>query len=142
MIESDFSRGKIFAEDCGQAFGVAISKSGNVYLPIVSENTVCVFSPDGNPLFRFGGPDRAPLPFLSLQAPISIAIDHHDDVYVGLGLNNIVKFNSEGKFEEEFVTGSRFESMPKPMCTDPNKEHLYVAIDGESGVLVYSLTNN
>ena len=141
IINSDFSHGQTFAEDCGQAFAIAIGKSGNVYLPITTENTVCVFSPDGNPLFRFGGPDRAPLPFMALQTPMSIAIDHHDDVYVGLGLQNIMKFDRDGKFLEEFAASINFDSMPKPMCTDPNGEHLFVAIDEENRIIVYDLAN-
>ena len=141
IIDSTLNECKNFAENCGQAFGIAVSKSGNVYVPIQKENTVCVFSPDGSPMFRFGGPDRVPLPHMSLHVPMSIAIDSNDDVYVGIALQSITKFNGEGKFLEQFAARINFEAIPKPMCTNPNRQCLYVAVekDKKNKILAYKL---
>jgi DNA-binding beta-propeller fold protein YncE len=142
IIDSTLTQCKTFADDCGQAFAIAVGKSGNVYVPMQTENTVCVFSPDGDSLFRFGGPDRAPLPPWSLHIPVSIALDSSENVYVGIGLQNVSKFDKEGKFLDQFGARANFEgSLPKPMCTDPSGKHLYVAIELKKAgkVKVYSL---
>ena len=139
IVDSDLSHCKSFAEDCGQAFGIAVGKSGHVYVPIQKQNTVCVFSCDGDLLFQFGGPDRAPLPHMSLLVPMSIALDHHDNVYVGIGLQSIVKFDRDGNFLGQFAGRVNFEALPSPMCTDPDKQCLYVGILNQNKIQVYSL---
>ena len=60
IINSNFSKCHTFAEGCGQAFAIAVNTVCNVYVPMQDENTVCVFSPSGDMLFKFGEPDNEP----------------------------------------------------------------------------------
>lgn len=138
ILNPDFSYYKTFADDC-RAFGIAVSSAGNVYLPLQKDNTIRVFSPDGDRLFQFGEPGRAPILHMSLHVPMSIAIDCHDNVYVGTGVQCINKFDREGKFWEVFATRSNFASIPMPLCVDPTKQHLYTAQQGKNTIHVYNL---
>ena len=142
IINAGWSQCETFAETCGQAFAIAVGTCGNVYLPVQMEHTVWVFSPDGYPLFQFGGPDRAPVPHMSLHVPMSIALDHHDNVYVGTGMQSITKFDSKGKFLEEFAARVNFEALPQPICTGPDRHRLYVAMLNTNKLLMYDLTDS
>lgn len=138
IVNADFSYYKTFAEGC-QAFGIATSNTGNVYVPIQQENTVRVFCPDGKQLFQFGGPGRAPLPHMALLVPMSIALDRHDNVYVGIGLNSVNKFDAEGRFVEPFLMQGAIDNLAQLLCTDPSGETLYVGIHDEKKVTIYKL---
>ena len=141
IVNADLSYYKSFAEGF-RAFGIAVSSHGNVYLPVLSENTVHVFSPDGEPLFFFGAPGHAPLPHLSLRAPMSLALDRHDNVYVGTGMNCVNVFDKEGKFLEAFGTrGSKlgqFESVPSAIFVD-HHQFLYVGERGTDRIQIFKL---
>ena len=138
IVNADFSYCKNFANGF-QAMGIAVSSSGNVYLPILDKNTIQVFSPDGDSLFEFGEPGRAPLPQMSLLAPISVALDRHDNVYVGLGMTCINKFDREGKFVEAFAPRGGLKDIPMQLCMGPHSDRLYVGIPGEDTVQIYTL---
>ena len=70
---------------------------------------------------------------------MSIAIGPKDNVYVGIGLQNINRFNAKGKFLEDFAPRINFESLPKPMCTDQSRRQMYVAVEVDSGSKVFLL---
>lgn len=138
ILNEDFTYNAAFAEE-RQAYAIAVSTSGNVYVPFVGKNILEVFSPDGNPLFQFGGPDRPPVPQMSLLAPMGIALDHHDNVYVGNGMKGVVVFDKEGKFLEPF---GKFEQVPAPLYVDHNR-HLYVGEKSGRGkkIQIFELEN-
>ena len=142
IIDSTFSESKSFAEKSGQAFAIAVSKSGNVYIAIQSQNTVHVFSPDGSSLFIFGAGDREPIPHMSLHVPMSIALDSHDNVYVGIALQSITKFDGNGKFLEQFAASVNFKAIPKPMCMNSKLDFLYVAMEEDNGTKVFVYNTN
>ena len=138
IVNADFSYHTTFAEGC-QAYGIATSSTGNVYLP--HENTIKVFCPEGKQLFQFGGPGRVPLPHMALLVPRSVAVDCHDNVYVGIGLKCVNKFDSEGRFLEPFLMQGTIKDEAQPLCTDPSGETLYVGIRDKKMVCIYKLTD-
>lgn len=138
IVNADFSYHKTFAEGY-QAFSIATSNTGNVYLPIQKKNTIRVFCPDGKQLFQFGGPGRAPLPHMALLVPMAVALDCHDNVYVGMGMNCVNKFDSEGRFVEPFLMQGTIDDQARQLCSDPSGEMLYVGIHGKKKVAIYKI---
>ena len=127
ILDREFNHIKSFAEEC-VAFGIAVNSDGNVYVPDMENNTVWVFTSEGDALFQFGGPGRKPLPQFSLMVPMSVAIDVNNKVYVGTGMSTITVFDKDGNFQDKIgSSGSKpgqFEGCPAPLCID-NKGRLY-----------------
>ena len=127
ILDREFNYIKSFAEEC-IACGVAVNSVGNVYVAVTKQNTIRVFTSEGDPLFQFGGPGRNPLPQFSLMAPMSVAIDVSSMVYVGTAMSTITVFDKDGKFQDKIgSSGSepgQFEGCPAPLCTD-NKGRLF-----------------
>ena len=122
-----------------------MNSDGLVYLPLQTEQTVQVFSPDGEPLFQFGGPGRDPLPQFSLMVPMSIAIDpNNNNVYVGTGMNCVNVFDKEGKFLEVFgskgTEPGEFSGLPQALCIDHNG-HIYVGEKSVNRMQIFKLEN-
>ncbi len=128
IINADLTYYKTFAEKC-QAFAIAVSSEGHVYLPVLKVNTIRVFSAEGEPLFQFGEPGRSPVPQFSLLGPMALAVDSHDNVYVGVAMKTVNVFDKEGTFLRVFGSqGSepgQFEDVPTVMCID-QRGFLYV----------------
>jgi len=141
ILDRDFNNIKSFADNC-VAFGIAISTEGNVYVPDLKNNTIRVFTSEGDLLFVFGGPGRNPLPHLSLVAPTSVAIDSNNMVYVGTGMGAITVFDKEGNFQDKI--GSRgkepgqFHRAPAPLYID-KKSDLYAGDQGGDTLQVFQI---
>lgn len=140
IINPDLTHYGNFAEKC-QAFAIAVSSEGNVYLPVLSENTIHVFSAEGEPLFKFGGPGRSPVPQFSLLCPTAIALDSHDRVYVGAGMSTVNVFDREGKHISVVGTrGSEPGEFDQPIVMYIDQEgFLYVGEKGNKRVQVFKL---
>ena len=127
ILDKEFNHIKSFAEEY-VAFGIAVNTDGNVYVPDIENNTVRVFTSEGDPLFQFGGPGRNPVPQFSLMAPMSVAIDVNNMVYVGTGMSTITVFDKDGKFQDKIGSNGsepgQFEGCPTPLCID-NKGRLF-----------------
>ena len=127
VLDREFNHIKIFAEEC-VAFGIAVNTDGNVYVPDIKNNTIRVFTSEGDTLFQFGGPGRNPVPQFSLLAPMSVAIDANNMVYVGTGLSTITVFDKDGNAKDKIgSSGSKpgqFEGCPAPLYID-NKGRLF-----------------
>ena len=119
IINPNFTMRKIFAKKC-QSFGISVSSRGYVFLPIQKENTVRVFTPDGDPLYQFGEPGRSPLPQFSLLCPMALTLDRHDNAYVGTGMKCVNVFDKDGKFLRTFSdSGSdpgQYKDLPSTLC--------------------------
>lgn len=139
IVNADFSYHKTFAEGCQSFVGIATSSTGNVYLP--NKNTIEVYCPEGKQLFQFGGHGRVPLPHMALLGARTVALDRHDNVYVGIGMKSVHKFNSEGRFLEPYLMQGTLEDQAQPLCTDPSGENLYVGIRDKKRVCIYKLTD-
>ena len=144
ILNADLTYHSTFAQKC-QAFDIAVDSDGLVYLPLQKEQTVRVFSPDGEPLFQFGGPGRQPLPQFSLMVPMSIAIDPNtNNVYVGTGMDCVNVFDKEGKFLEVFgskgTEPGEFSGLPAALCIDHNG-YIYVGEQSVNRVQIFKLEN-
>lgn len=142
IINADLTYHSTFAQKC-QAFAIAVNSEGLVYLPLQTEQTVKVFTPEGEPLFQFGGPGKEPLPQFSLLVPMSIAIDpDNDNVYVGTGMDSVNVFDKVGKFLEVFGSkGSEpgeFSGLPVTLCID-HKGFIYVGEKSVNRVQIFKL---
>ena len=119
IVNPNFTMRKIFTKKC-QSFGIAVSSRGYVYLSMQKENTVRVFTPDGDPLYQFGEPGRSSLPQFSLLCPMALILDRHDNVYVVTGMKCVNVFDKDGKFLRTFSdAGSdpgQYEDLPSALC--------------------------
>ncbi len=138
---ADLTYYKTFAERC-QVLAIAVSSEGHVYLPVLKVNTIRVFSAEGEPLFQFGGPGRSPLPQLSLVGPMALALDSHDNVYVGLVVGTVSVFDKEGKFLQLFGSQGfepgEFQEVLTVMCID-QRGFLYVGERSPRRVQIFKL---
>ena len=95
-----------------------------------------------DPLFQFGGPGRNPLPQFSLMAPMSVAIDVSNMVYVGTAMSTITVFDKDGTFHDKIGSkGSKpgqFKRCPAPLCID-DKEKLYVGEHNGGKVPIFQI---
>lgn len=144
ILNADLTYHSTFAQKC-QAFDIAVNNDGLVYLPLQKEQTVRVFSPDGEPLFQFGGPGRHPLPQFSLMVPMSIAIDpKNSNVYVGTGMDCVNVFDKEGKFLEVFgskgTEPGEFSGLPAALYIDHNR-YIYIGEKSANRVQIFQLEN-
>ena len=144
ILNSNLTYHSTFAQKC-QAFDIAVNSDGLVYLPLQKEQTVRVFSPDGEPLFQFGGPGRHPLPQFSLLVPMSIAIDPNSNrVYVGTGMDCVNVFDKEGKFLEIFgskgTEPGEISGLPAALHIDHNG-YVYVGEKSVNRVQIFKLEN-
>ena len=141
ILDREFNYIKSFAEEC-TALGIAVNNDGNVYVPDIKNNTVRVFTSEGDPLFQFGGPGRNPLPQFSLMAPMSVAIDVSDMVYVGTAMSTITVFDKDGTFYDKIGSkGSKpgqFKRCPAPLCID-DKGKLYVGEHNGDKVQIFQI---
>ena len=141
ILGREFNYIKSFAEEC-IACGVAVNSVGNVYVAVTKQNTIQVFTSEGDPLFQFGGPGRNPLPQFSLMAPMSVAIDASDMVYVGTAMTTITVFDKDGTFHDKIGSkGSKpgqFKRCPVPLCID-DKGKLYVGEQNGDKVQIFQI---
>ena len=141
ILDREFNYIKSFAEEC-TALSIAVNNDGNVYVPDIKNNTVRVFTSEGDPLFQFGGPGRNPLPQFSLMAPMSVAIDVSNKVYVGTAMSTITVFDKDGTFQEKIGSkGSKpgqFKRCPVPLCID-DKGKLYVGEQNGDKVQIFQI---
>jgi len=140
ILDEDFNHLKDFPGKYA-AFGIAIDTEGKVYVPDLDNNTVQVFTSEGDVLFCFGGPGRNPVPQFSLVAPMSVAIDVNDMVYVGTGMGAITVFDKDGNFQKKIGSqGSdpgQFEGPPAPLCVD--KGRLYAGDQSGDTVQIFQI---
>ena len=143
ILETDFSYRKSFA-DKTKAFDVAVNTNGDVYVPDQKRNTIKVFTGDGDLLFQFGDPGRMPLPHMAILVPMALCIDHHDNVYVGSGMNFVAVFDKEGSFIEKIGSSGKdpgqFSSMPRPLCIDLPRRLLYAGDESAKRVQIFDIT--
>ena len=141
ILDREFNYIKSFAEEC-IACGVAVNSVGNVYVAVTKQNTIRVFTSEGDPLFQFGGPGRNPLPQFSLMAPMSVAIDVSNMVYVGTAMSTITVFDKDGTFHDKIGSkGSKpgqFKRCPAPLCID-DKGKLYVGEHNGDKVQIFQI---
>ena len=138
---ADFTLCKCFAEKC-LAFGIAVNSIGLVYLSVQKENTVRVFTADGDPIFQFGGPGRSPLPHMTLLCPMTLAIDCKDSVYVATVMKHVNVFDKDGVFLEKYQRSEtgQDECMAASLCAD-DRGRLFVAEGETRKIYVYELDN-
>ena len=143
IIDSaDFTLCKSFAEKC-QAFGIAVNSIGLVYLSAQKENTVRVFTADGDPIFQFGGPGRSPLPQMTLLCPMALAIDCKlDNVYVATGMKHVNVFDKDGVFLEKYQRSEtgHDDCLAASLCAD-DRGRLFVAEGETRKIYAYKLDN-
>ena len=141
ILDREFNYIKSFAEEC-IACGVAVNSVGNVYVAVTKQSTIRVFTSEGDALFQFGGPGRKPLPQFSLMAPMSVAIDANNMVYVGTVMSTITVFDKDGTFQEKIGSkGSKpgqFERCPAPLCID-DKGKLYVGEQNGDKIQIFQI---
>ena len=141
IIDRELNYIKSFAEEC-MACGVAVNSVGNVYVAVTKQNTIRVFTSEGDPLFQFGGPGCNPLPQFSLMAPMSVAIDANDMVYVGTAMSTITVFDKDGTFQEKIGSkGSKpgqFKRCPAPLRID-DKRKLYVGEQNGDKIQIFQI---
>ena len=89
-----------------------------------------------DPLFQFGGPGRNPLPQFSLMAPMSVAIDVSNMVYVGTAMSTITVFHD--KIGSKGSKPGQFKRCPAPLCID-DKEKLYVGEHNGDKVPIFQI---
>ena len=95
------------ADELLDAYDVALSPSGDIYVADYGRNAIVRFSSDGTFLSRWGGHGDAPDQF-GLSAPQRIAVGSDGSVYAldtrpgadGLAASSIVRFSGEGRFLE------------------------------------------
>ena len=140
ILDEDFNHLKDFPGKFA-AFGIATDTEGNVYVPDLDNSTVHVFTGEGELLFCFGGPGRNPVPQFSLIAPMSVAVDTNNLVYVGTGMGVITVFDKEGNFQKKIGSqGSepgQFEGPPAPLCVD--KGRLYAGDQSGDTVQIFQI---
>ena len=130
--------------------GIAVASDGNVFCSDEHDNFVAALPPDGpftpypefNPngeyLFKWGGPGAAKG---QLNGPCGIAFDQNDDLFVVDGCNNRVqKFTKEGRYLTSWgsagVGGGEFDR-PWGICVDRDG-YVYVADWGNHRVQKFS----
>ena len=142
ILNDDLTHYKVFAEKT-QSFSIAVDSSGRVYRPVLTLNTIQVFSSEGEPLFKFGDPGLSPVPQFSLLSPLSIAIDHNDNVYVGVGMNSLNVFSKEGKFISVLTSSGtklgQLSDVPVALCIDNRHHILYFAEHSTKKVQIFKL---
>lgn len=97
--------------DFSRPLGAAIDDQGRIYVADTGNDRVCVFDPEGNFLFEFGGRGIAkPAPGIMatwepglMNSPAGIDVDENGDIYVADFRNDQIQvFDSEGKFLRRF----------------------------------------
>lgn len=88
--------------------GVAVDKSGNIYIADTGNHRVAVFSPRGNYRFSFGSKDvkakSERLKKKELLAPLNIAVDDDYNIYVASSLaGKLSVFDRNGKFKRRVL---------------------------------------
>ena len=142
ILNDDLTYYKVFAEKY-KPFSIAVNSSGHVYLPDLTAHTIHVFSSEGEPLFTFGGPGRPPVPQFSLLGPLSIAIDHDDNVYVGVAMKSLNIFSQEGKFLSVLTSSGnkpgQLDDTPTALCIDHSHQMMLFTEKNASRVQVFKL---
>lgn len=101
--------------------GLNISpNTGRIYVTDQYNNRVQVLDPEGNPLFAFGEPGRAPG---QLSEAIGIEVDEFENIYVSDSINSRVQvFDKDGNFLTVFGEPARTPSgeiVPPPALGGP-----------------------
>lgn len=82
---------------------VAIAEDGTIYVTDSDQNRIQVFDKDGKFLFHFGGTDKLDDDHENtLNYPVSISLDHNQNVYIVDFLNQrIVIYNKDGQYVDQ-----------------------------------------
>jgi DNA-binding beta-propeller fold protein YncE len=101
--------------------GLSVSpNTGRIYVTDQYNNRVQVLDPEGNSLFAFGEPGRAPG---QLSEAIGIEIDEYENIYVADSINSRVQvFDQDGNFLSAFGEPARTSSgevVPPPALGGP-----------------------
>ena len=143
ILEADLTYQKSIANGT-RAYDVAINSKGCVYVPDQKKNTIRVFSSDGDLLFQFGDPGRAPIPHMAILVPMALCIGRDNRVYVGSGMNFISVFDEDGEFIEKIgSSGSepgQFSSLPRPLCIDRHRDLLYAGDEGGKRIQIFDIS--
>ncbi len=108
--------------------GIAVDKTGYIYIADQENDRIVVFDKDGKFLFRFGKKGAEPGSF---QAPMGIAISSTGRVFVTDRLQGkVLIFDLKGKFIKEF-------KVEAPLTPTVAKDRLYLTTS--SHVVVYDL---
>jgi len=114
--------------------GIAVNKSGNIYVSDANNHYIHVYAPDGTHLFSFGGLGSADG---QISLPVGLSIDKDDKVYV-VDMNNarVQIFEQSGKFVSKL--GSLGDAKgdlakPKDIAVD-NRGNIFVT-DGANLVV-------
>ena len=123
--------------------GIAVDKSGHVYVADTGNSRVQKFDSSGNYILSFGSPGTLPGQF---DSPNSVAADSLGNVYVlDSGNDRIERFDSSGKFITAYGSlgyqgqGGKFFA-PTGIAAD-DSGNVYVADTGNYRVQVLSFVN-
>jgi sugar lactone lactonase YvrE len=123
------------ASGVGMAAGLAVDRSGNLYVSDQSDNTVRKISPAGaNTTFAGGGsagPVAGPATASQLDQPTNLAVDSQDNLYIADTGNGVVeKVTTAGTLS--IVAGVGSGTNPATPLDRP----LGVAVDGSGNLFV------
>lgn len=145
ILEADFTYQKSIANGT-RAYDVAINSKGYVYVPDQKKNKIRVFTCDGDLLFQFGDPGRAPIPHMAILVPMALCIGRDDRVYVGSGMNYIAVFSGDGEFVEKIGSGGsepgQFSSLPRPLCIDQHRDLLYAGDEKGKRIQIFDISSD
>ena len=128
---------RIFASGLNAPSGIALDRSGNVYVANQLDPSISKFSSEGLLLQKIGSS-------ANLDQPLGLAVDYSGNIYAAnYGVlsgteNTIAKFNASGNFSS-FITKDVWR--PDPLAVD-SLEYLYAGNWFEKGTLLPGNTVN
>ena len=123
-----------------QPTDVAVGKDNGIYVVDGVNNSIKVFTQEGDYRFSFGGKGTNPGRF---DTPVGITVDRTGRVYVAdTGNRRVQVFTSDGKVKHQITLSP--ENLKKPpdpvgVAVDESRKRLYVSDNDNHRVLVYSL---
>ena len=118
---------------------VAVARSGNIYIYDDGNSRIVKVNPGGKFIAEFGGPGSGPGAVQRAGLSASIAVDQHENVYVGDSVSPKVRvFDSKGSFIRSFRV-----PFPVMSLTVNSKQEIFAAVSANSPtqlILVFSET--
>lgn len=117
----------------GRPYGVAVDRSGNIYVADAAQRSVLVYNREARTVARWGGNAQFPL-----FAPAGVAIEAGGRLFVSDSLaGQIVVFNATGKPVAGF--GKGLLKRPAGLAVDSSRGRLYVADVVQNQVFFFHL---